>query len=55
MTNKEIIELLDELIGNCEGAIMASRGGTYLRNFAFMVQERLRSIALEIEREMEEE
>ena len=54
MTNREIIELLEELVQNCEGAVMASRGGTYLHNFAFMVQERLRSIALEIEREMED-
>lgn len=46
---EDIICCLTEAIANCEGAIMAAKGGDYLHNFAFMIQEKLRSLKTELE------
>lgn len=46
---RDLIYKLEELVTKCEGALMASKGGSYLHNFAFCIQEEIRYIACGIE------
>ncbi len=48
VTFEDIVFDLNELIQNCEGALMSSRGGKSLHNFAFCIQERLRTLKTDI-------
>jgi hypothetical protein len=41
-SKEDILSVFDSLIDNCEGAVMAAKGGDYLHNFAFLLQEKLR-------------
>ena len=43
-SKEDIIHVFHNLIDNCEGAIMSAKGGDYLHNFAFLLQEKLRSL-----------
>lgn len=45
----DIIFVMQELIDNCEGAIMTASCGDYLHNFAFTLQEKLRTLRDNIE------
>ncbi len=45
----DLIANLEELIIKCEGAMMAAKGGSYLHNFAFMIQEEIRQLAFGVE------
>jgi hypothetical protein len=39
---EDILSVMQNLIDNCEGAVMAAKSGDYLHNFAFLLQEKLR-------------
>ncbi len=46
---RDFIYKLEELVTKCEGAMMAAKGGSYLHNFAFEIQEELRQLACGVE------
>ena len=48
-TKEDILFAMQELIDNCEGAIMAAKSGDYLHNFAFMLQEKIRVLRDDIQ------
>lgn len=43
-SKEDILSVFHNLIDNCEGAVMAAKGGDYLHNFAFLLQEKLRGL-----------
>ena len=45
----DILFVMQELIDNCEGAIMAAKPGDYLHNFSFTLQEKLHALRYDIE------
>ena len=49
VSKADVIYVMQELIDNCEGAIMAACSGDYLHNFSFMLQEKLRHLKDDIE------
>jgi hypothetical protein len=42
ISKEDILFVMQELIDNCEGAIMASINDDYLYNFACKIQEKIR-------------
>ncbi len=49
MNKEDVLFVFQELIDNCEGATMAAKSGSYLYNFAFMLQDKLRTLKDNIE------
>lgn len=45
-----ILAKLDKAIAYCEGAMMVGKGGDYLHNFAFCIQDKLITILHDMER-----
>lgn len=52
---KDLIEDLQKLCYYCEGAMICSRGGKYLHNFSFTIQDQLMQMITEIEYHIENE
>lgn len=49
ISKQELLAVVKELIQNCEGAVMAASSRDYLHNFAFMLQQKLRSFENDLE------
>ena len=45
----DIINKLEELVKNCDGVLMASRGGSYSHNFACTMKTALNQLAFGLE------
>ncbi len=52
---EDLIRALEELIMNCDGALMAAKNGDYLHNFACDIKTALRQLTFGIENGMIEE
>ena len=48
-SKEDVLYVFDELIHNCEGAMMAAKGGDYLHNFSFLLQEKIRQLRNDFE------
>lgn len=43
-SKQDVLFVMQQLIDNCEGAIMAAKGGDYLHNFSFRLQTKLQKL-----------